>query len=495
VNVHGPVERSSDTPSVPLERSTYVWGISIVAALGGFLFGYDWVVIGGARQFYEVYFHLSSAALIGWANSCALLGCLLGSLAAGYCADRFGRRYLLIFAGVLFAMSSACTGWSFTFHQFIFWRIAGGVAIGLTSNVSPLYIAEVSPAAIRGRLISLNQFAIVVGILLAQVINWTIARPVPSDIRPLALAQSWNVQQGWRLMFFAVVAPALIFTVASLFLPESPRWLALHHSDAEASRVLTRIGGEVYAAAEIANIERAVTSEQAQRPAWSDLLRPGVRRLVVLGVLLAVLQQWTGINIIFNYAADIYRSVGYGTNGIFLNIVITGAINLLFTIVAMFLVDTLGRRVLMLLGCGGIAAADLLCALAYSHHWHAGVFLVLTLAAIACYAFTLAPVTWVLIAEIFPNRLRSHGVSVSVSALWIASFLLTYTFPTLDRLLSTGGVFLGYGVICIAGGTMVFFWIPETAGRSLESIESMSLVVPGPKPRPVKVARSPDRSR
>jgi SP family xylose:H+ symportor-like MFS transporter len=259
--------------------------------------------------------------------------------------------------------------------------------------------------------------------------------------------------------------------------------------------VLARIGGDVYAAAEIANIERAAASEQAQRPAWSDLLRPGVRRLVVLGVLLAVLQQWTGINIIFNYAADIYRSVGYRTDGIFLNIVITGAINLLFTVVAMFLVDTLGRRALMLIGCGGIAAADLLCALAYGRHWHAGVFLVLTLTAIAFYAFTLAPVTWVLIAEIFPNRLRSHGVSVSVSALWIASFLLTYTFPTLNRLLSMGGVFLGYGVICTAGAAMVFFWIPETAGRSLENIDSLSLVASEPKPRLVKLAKFPNRFR
>lgn len=471
--MQGPITSGTTaTSSIPAERSAYVWGIAIVAALGGLLFGYDWVVIGGARQFYEVYFQLTSAALIGWANSCALVGCLIGSLAAGYFADRYGRRRVLLAAAILFAASSALTGWAHSFATFIVWRIVGGTAIGLSSNVSPLYIAEISPAAIRGRLVSLNQFAIVVGILLAQVVNWRIARPVAANLTADATFHSWNVQYGWRWMFCAIVIPAAIFTVASLFLPESPRWLLARNREDEARTVLQHIGGTDYAASEIAGIERALLAEAADQSSWRDLLRPGIRRIVLIGIALAVLQQWTGINTLFNYAAEVYRSAGYGANDIFLNIVITGAINLVFTIVSMLLVDRVGRRWMMLFGCIGIGISHLLCALAYRSGWHAITVLILTLCAIACYALTLAPVTWVLIAEIFPNRVRSHGISIAVSSLWMASFLLTYTFPTMNRSLGTAGIFLVYGVICLLGCALVAFFVPETKGQTLEQIEA-----------------------
>ena len=455
------------------ETTPYVWGIAIAAALGGLLFGYDWVVIGGAREFYEVYFHLTSAALVGWANSCALVGCLFGSIAAGSLADRYGRRRVLLISAVLFAVSSIFTGWAHSFTSFIIWRILGGTAIGLSSNVSPLYIAEISPAAIRGRLVSLNQFAIVIGILLAQVINWRIARPVAAGLTGTALFHTWNVQLGWRWMFIAVAIPAVIFTVASLFIPESPRWLLTREREREAQRVLQQIGGPAYASAEIAGIKNSLAAEaSANASSWREILRPNVRRIVVIGIALAVLQQWTGINILFNYAAEVYRSAGYGANDIFLNIVITGTINLVFTILAMLLVDRIGRRALMIFGCIGIGVSHLLCAWAYHAAWPGMAVLALTLSAIACYALTLAPITWVLISEIFPNRVRSHGVSAAVSALWIASFLLTYTFPFLNRSLGTGGIFLSYGVICLGGCVFVAFSVPETKGRSLEQIES-----------------------
>jgi MFS transporter, SP family, xylose:H+ symportor len=471
--MQGPVILDSAADITPPQvRTTYVWRIAIVAALGGLLFGYDWVVIGGARQFYEVYFHLTTSAQIGWANSCALLGCLIGSLAAGYFAERYGRRYILVVAAVLFGISSALTGWAHSFPSFIFWRTIGGTAIGLSSNVSPLYIAEISPAAIRGRLVSLNQFAIVVGILLAQIVNWVIARPVPTGVAPDALLGSWNVQYGWRWMFMAVVVPALVFTASSLFLPESPRWLVSRQRKQHAEKVLERIGGKAYASNESANIERSLEADTIGGSSWRDLLKVGARRVLLVGIALAVLQQWTGINILFNYAAEVYRSAGYGANDIFLNIVITGSINLLFTVLAMLLVDTLGRRRLMLIGCFGIAASHILCSIAYRHGWPGAAVLVLTLSAIACYAVTLAPVTWVLISEIFPNRVRSHGVSAAVSALWIACFVLTYTFPMLNRSLGTGNVFLSYGVICLAGAVLVFFGVSETKGRTLEQIEA-----------------------
>jgi len=469
--MQGPLSFDSRSTSAPAEITPYVWGIAMVAALGGLLFGYDWVVIGGARQFYEIYFRLSSAALIGWANSCALLGCLLGSLLAGYLAERFGRRRVLLIAAVIFAISSVLTGWAYSFTSFILWRIAGGVAIGLSSNVSPLYIAEISPAAIRGRLVSLNQFAIVVGILLAQIANLRIARPVDAHATSAMMLQSWNVLYGWRWMFTVLVLPAVVFFLASFFIPESPRWLSARGRHVEAEDVLKRIGGTAYAEAELGSIKHALAIEtETQQSSWRELLSPGVRRILLVGCALAVLQQWTGINILFNYAAEVYRSAGYGANDIFLNIVITGAINLVFTVIAMLLVDRVGRRVLMLAGCLGIATAHLLCFLAYRQQWHGSVVLVMTLGAIACYALTLAPVTWVLISEIFPNRVRSQGVSAAVSALWIASFALTYTFPIMNRSLGTGGVFLTYSVVCVVGFFFVAAMVPETKGRTLEEI-------------------------
>jgi sugar porter (SP) family MFS transporter len=304
--MHGPVLPATDQSSSLTPRpSLYIWGIALVAALGGLFFGYDWVVIGGARQFYEVYFHLTSAALVGWANSCALAGCLLGSLAAGTLADRYGRRRILLVAAVIFIVSSVLTGWAWSFPAFILWRILGGTAIGLSSNVSPLYIAEISPAAHRGRLVSLNQFAIVVGILLAQIVNWRLARPVPAELRADLLHHTWNVQYGWRWMFTAVAAPALVFAVASLFIPESPRWLCGVGRGREARAILERIGGPAYAQSEIAGIEFAQRSDAAlTKTSWRELLVPAFRKFLLVGIALAVLQQWTGINILFNYAAE-----------------------------------------------------------------------------------------------------------------------------------------------------------------------------------------------
>jgi len=453
-----------------------VWGIALVAALGGLLFGYDWVVIGGARQFFEIYFHLQSAPAVGWANSCALVGCFAGSLFAGALGDRYGRKPVLLVSAVLFTVSSILTGWASSFAAFIVWRIAGGVAIGLSSNIAPLYIAEVSPAAHRGRLVSLNQFAVVSGILLAQIVNWQIAAPIPQDASPGTLLASWNVQFGWRWMFTAVAVPALIFLAASFGIPESPRWLLIRGRTEQALKVLRRIGGSSaeYATAETAAIASALRDEESQAASWRGLLRPGVRMVLIVGIVLAVLQQWSGINILFNYAEEVYRAAGLGANQILLDIVITGAINLLFTLVAMAVVDRLGRRPLMLIGCCGIGVSHLLAGLAYRTGQRGTPVLVLTLCAIACYAMTLAPLTWVLIAEIFPNRLRSLGVSAAVSALWISSFALTYSFPFIDRALGSAGSFFTYGAICLAGAVFVFFFVPETKGRTLEEIEAQT---------------------
>lgn len=475
--MHGPtVSHQTSNPTNVPRATGYVWGIAAVAALGGLLFGYDWVVIGGARQFFEIYFHLSSAAAVGWANSCALVGCFVGSLIAGTLGTRYGRRPVLLISAVLFAVSSILTGWAYSFSAFILWRIIGGVAIGLSSNISPLYIAEVSPASHRGRLISLNQFAIVSGILLAQIVNWRIAAPIPEHTSANVLYATWNVQLGWRWMFTAVAFPAIVFLVASFAIPESPRWLLLRGRSEQALRVLRKIGGsDRYASAESQAISTALRDEETQDTGWIGLLQPGVRTVLLVGIVLAILQQWSGINILFNYAEEVFRTAGLGANQIFLDIVITGGINLIFTLIAMAFVDRLGRRPLMLIGCIGIGLSHLLVGFAYHTGLKGTPVLILTLCAIACYAMTLAPLTWVLIAEIFPNRLRSLGVSAAVSALWISSFALTYSFPFFNRSLGSAGTFFTYGVICLAGAVFVYFLVPETKGRTLEELEAKTV--------------------
>ena len=451
-------------------NTAYVWGIASVAALGGLLFGYDWVVIGGAKPFYEAYFDLTSPQLVGWANSCALVGCLLGSMVCSGLSERLGRRKLLVLAAFLFAVSSICTGLAQGFPTFVTWRIIGGIAIGIASNVSPTYIAEISPAPWRGRLVALNQLTIVVGILGAQIVNWLIAEPVSDSATMATLRQSWNGQWGWRWMFMAVAIPSIVFLVSAFLVPESPRWLIKRGLGETAQRILARIGGGDYAAQELREIQATVGAE-GQAPVWGGFRAPGVTGVLVTGIGLAVLQQWSGINIIFNYAEELYRQAGYGINGALLNIMITGTVNLVCTIAAMGCVDRFGRRTLLAWGCAGIALAHALLGMAYATGLGGIFVLTLTLGAIGCYAMSLAPVTWVVISEIFPNRIRGPAVSVAVSALWIACFVLTFTFPMLSQLLKTAGTFWLYSAICLAGLVFILLRVPETQGKTLEQIE------------------------
>jgi MFS transporter, SP family, xylose:H+ symportor len=468
---------SAPSAALPIEphaeklRLGYLLWIAAVAALGGFLFGYDWVVIGGAKPFYEAYFHLTTDTLIGWANSCALVGCLAGSLLSGILGDRLGRKRSLLLAGALFAVSSVLTGWAFSFAAFIAWRIVGGLAIGLASNISPMYIAEISPAQWRGRMVSLNQLAIVCGILGAQIFDWQIGTRGAHLFSGSLSTVAWNAQYGWRWMFTAVALPAVLLFLLAGIIPESPRWLISHHRTADAQTVLTRMGGGDYAGGMVRSIAEHLQHDRAQATGWRELASPAVRRLVLIGIGLAVLQQWSGINILFNYAEEVYRSAGYAVNDILFNIVITGAINLAFTLLAMLFVDRIGRRFLMLLGCASVGVVHVALAIVYHLHLRGLPILLLTLCAIGCYAMTLAPVTWVLITEIFPNRIRARGVSLAVSALWASSFLLTFSFPALTGAFGQSGAFVVYGVTCLVGWICVRAFVPETKGRSLEQIE------------------------
>jgi SP family xylose:H+ symportor-like MFS transporter len=394
----------------------------------------------------------------------------VGSVLSGAGADRFGRKKLLIGSAVLFAVSSIATGWAQTLTQFVVWRIAGGVAIGIASNVSPVYIAEISPAPWRGLMVAMNQMTIVVGVLAAQIVNWAIAQPVAAGATAETIRQSWNGQTGWRWMFTAVAVPALVFLAGALSIPESPRWLATRGQKERARLTLARIGGGLYADRELGEVMATVRTE-ARRSRWAELLTPGVLKLLGIGVFLAVLQQWSGINVIFNYAEEIYRNAGYGVSDILFNIVITGAINLVFTLVALAFVDRLGRRALMLGGCAGIAICHTLLGFSYYFGLKGLPVLICTLATIGCYAMSLAPVTWVLISEIFPNRIRGAAVSISVSALWIACFVLTFTFPILNRTLGPAATFWLYAGICLVGFVFVLFEVSETKGKTLEEIE------------------------
>lgn len=450
----------------------YVWLVSAVVAMGGFLFGWDWVVIGGAKPFFESYFNLTNPTLVGWANSCALLGCLVGALGAGVLSDRFGRKRLLIVAALIFGVTSLGNAFSPTFTIFIGWRIMGGVAIGLASSLSPMYISEIAPAAMRGRLVSINQLTIVVGILIAQVINWSLVRNLPAGASDEFIRHSWFGLEGWRWMFGITAIPSVFFLLGMLFVPESPRWLAQRGRIEPARLVLARIGGEAYSQAAMGEIRQALASEGIVRSNLAGLLDPRMRRALVLGITLAVFQQWCGINVIFNYAEEIFRAAGYDISSVLSNIAWTGSVNLAFTLVALGTVDGRGRRPLMLVGAAGLAITYGALGTCYASGVKGLPMLLLVLAAIGCYAMSLAPVTWVVISEIFPNRIRAAAMSVAIAALWIACFVLTYTFPLLNAHLGPAGTFWMYALICVGGFCFVLVRLPETKGKSLEAIEA-----------------------
>ena len=450
---------------------TYIWLISLTAALGGLLFGYDWVVIGGAKPFLERYFELVDPVQKGWANSCALIGCLVGAMAAGATSDRVGRKRLLIFSAFLFTVTSLGIGLSDSFTVFVIWRILGGVAIGLASNLSPMYIAEIAPAAMRGRLVATNQITIVIGILAAQVINYAIAEHIPPGMSEEMLAGSWNCQVGWRWMFAATAVPSMIFLLSMFFVPESPRWLVKNGREEEARGIVAKIGGEEYADSALSEI-RATLIDDIRKVDFRELLDRRMRSVLVLGVVLAVFQQWCGINVIFNYAEEVFAAAGYDISNTLINIAWTGSVNLVFTFVALGIVDRGGRRILMLFGAAGLAIIYIALGLGYQAGVKGLPMLLLVLAAMACYGMSLAPITWVVISEIFPNRIRGAAMSVAVTSLWGACFILTYTFPLLNGALGPAMTFWIYAAICVAGFFFILLHLPETKGKTLEEIEA-----------------------
>ena len=458
----------------------FVYFICLVSAMGGLLFGYDWVVIGGAKPFYELYFDIADQPTMqGLAMSVALLGCLIGAMVAGMMADRYGRKPLLLIAAFIFLSSAYATGAFSTFSWFLVARFLGGIGIGIASGLSPMYIAEVAPSSIRGKLVSLNQLTIVLGILGAQIANWLIADPIPVDATSGDICASWNGQMGWRWMFWGAAFPAAVFLLLACFIPESPRWLAMKGKESRARNVLSKIGGDSYAEQELQSVgatsavkgQSGLKQEGESGGGLKLLFSRPFRKVLIIGIVMAVFQQWCGTNVIFNYAQEIFQSAGYSLGDVLFNIVVTGIANVVFTFVAIYTVDRLGRRVLMLLGAGGLAGIYLILGTCYFFEVSGFFMVVLVVMAIACYAMSLGPVTWVLLSEIFPNRVRGVAMATCTFALWVGSFTLTYSFPLLNKFLGSSGTFWIYAFICAAGYLYFLRALPETKGKSLEKLE------------------------
>jgi SP family sugar porter-like MFS transporter len=452
----------------------YIWLISLTAALGGFLFGFDWVVIGGAKPFYEPYFNITLPSQQGWGTSSALIGCMIGAALCIWISDKFGRKRLLIFAGLLFSLSALGTAWSDSFWWFNFYRIIGGVAMGIALNLSPLYIAEIAPPEKRGMLVTFNQLLVMIGVLLAQLINWQISlidKELPDTATFDQIASSWAGNYAWRWMFAAEFIPAFLFFVLMFFVPESARWLVRNKEMQKAKEVLTKIGGEFYADLSISEIKTTLSKENLTRVNLKELFQRNILKFIGIGVFLSFLQQWSGVNVIIYYAADIFQAAGYTLKQMMLNIVVIGSVMVLSVFITIFTVDKFGRKKLLLIGTSSMAFLYLLIGLTFYHDLGGIVVVLLVLTNVMFYSFTLAPLLWVVLSEIFPTRVRGAAMSIAALAHWVGNFTLTFSFPTIKENLGWANNFWMYGLICLLGFFVLKLVLPETKGKTLEEIE------------------------
>ena len=445
---------------------SFVFTVVLVAALGGLLFGYDTAVISGAIGFLRSRFALD-ASQMGWTASCALLGCVMGVALAGVFSDWLGRKKVLILSAIMFTISAIGTAIPNTLTQFIVFRIIGGFGVGTASMTSPMYIAEISPAHMRGRMVSVNQFAIVTGMLVVYFVNYFIAGQA---------TEQWNVETGWRWMFGSEALPAVLFLIALFFVPESPRWLAKKQKGEEALNVLSRALGIKKAQEEMKEIKNTIAQES---DSLAQLFHPGMRIVLIIGIVLAVLQQVTGINVFLYYAPEIFKKLGTGTDTALMQTVVVGFFNLTFTIIAIRTVDRLGRKPLMMIGALGMGIALTALGLASFYQKAELWVLLFILGYIACFALSVGPVTWVILSEIFPTKIRGRAMAVATVCLWLANYLVSQTFPMMSenewlvQRFHNGFPFWVYGALCFV--LLVFVWrfVPETKGKSLEDIEKM----------------------
>jgi sugar porter (SP) family MFS transporter len=451
--------------------SGYVVLVCIVATLGGLLFGYDTGVISGAIEALTARFALSEV-MKGWASSCVLLGCAVGVLAVGPLSDRYGRKLAMFLAAAMFLISAIGTALPHDIVTFILFRILGGLGIGIASISTPMYIAEITPARIRGRMVAVNQIAIAGGIAVTAFVNYYIAGQ--GD-------QAWNIATGWRWMFAAGIAPALVFGALLFLIPESPRWLVERKREDEARRVLEKVGGADFAATELVAIRDALAGEKGT---WSELFSPALRRPLAIGIALAILQQVTGINAFMYFGATIFKTMSQSTGvdaGLLQQIIINGAC-MLCTLIAIATVDKWGRKPLMIvgtLGMGiGLVAMGVMAQTMSDPAAATKLMLASILLYIACFGLSVGPVVWVILAEIFPTAIRGRALGLATFCLWLADYVVTQTFPMMN---AEGSWFVArfnhafpfyvYAIFCAVLVVVMWRWVPETKGRTLEEIE------------------------
>ncbi len=431
---------------------SYILGLSFISALGGYLFGFDFAVISGALPFLRDQFGLNSY-WEGLVAASLALGAALGCIIAGSISDRYGRRKGLLLAAAVFGLSALAMAFAPGRNFFIGARCMAGIGVGMASMLSPMYIAEVAPAPLRGRMVAINQLTVVTGILITNLVNYTLRN---------------NGVEAWRWMFGLGFIPSALFFAGALWLPESPRWLIKAGDTKTAAVILGKIGGPDFAAESLVNIQKSIGA--GGKLSYAAVFKKAVLPSVLIGIGLAVFQQLCGINVVFNYTTLIFSSIGIPRDGQLLQTVFIGGVNLVFTLLAMLLVDKLGRKPLMLFGAGGLCLLYIVVVRALGTHSPLVSWYLLT--AIGTYALSLAPVTWVLISEIFPNNVRGAATSVAVLSLWAAYFVLIFTFPILYEGLKDVTFYI-YSAICGLGFLFILFGVRETKGKTLEELEEV----------------------
>jgi sugar porter (SP) family MFS transporter len=440
----------------------YLYLSCAVATLGGLLFGFDVAVIAGVTEFFQKRFALTELQL-GWAVASAILGAMLGAAASGWTSDRFGRKAVLMASAVLFTGSAIGTALPGTMGEFAIYRLLGGLGVGAASILTPLYIAELAPARLRGALVSFNQIMILAGVILAYVIDAMIAR---------AGTPEWNVSHGWRWMVGSEAAPALVFFALLFVIPESPRWLVKRGREDEARQILERVNGESEARVVLDDIRATLAHETG---GWGEVWL--FRRALLVGVVLAFIQHGTGINVVMFYGPRIFASAGVATSTAIGNSIIIAVVMSVFTVLALFLVDRVGRRPLLLVSAAGMSVSLFLLGLAFKEHVTPteGIgLLVYVLSFVSFYSIGMGPIIWVVISEIFPNRVRGRSASVAVFSMWSASLLISQFFPW-QLSVMRGAVFSFYASLCVLALGFIWWKLPETKNRTLEEIEAMWL--------------------
>jgi SP family arabinose:H+ symporter-like MFS transporter len=439
----------------------YVIAVTLVAAIGGLIFGFDTAIVAGATRYMKEQFSLN-ALQEGWAVSVVLIGCMFGAGLAGPISDRIGRRRFMLISAVLFLVSAVGCALPRTITEFVVFRFVGGLGIGSAAVLSPLYIAEIAPARVRGALVSVNQLAIVTGILLAYFVNWIFASSGPSN---------------WRWMYAMGALPSVLFFLLLLRVPESPRWLVKKGREDEARSILTRADSAEAAAAGIRDIKDTLALEEGS---FREIFRPAFRRPLLIAVVLAVFQQITGINAILYYAPRIFEGAGFARMSAIGQSAIVGLVNMLFTIVAIVLADKVGRRPLLLVATGGMGVSLLLLGAAFKFPLlPASALLFIILLYIAFFASAMGPLVWVVMAEIFPIKVRGSAMGLATLVLWFADFIVTLTFPIISDKFHPSTAFWIYAVMCAADLIFMWFYLPETKGKSLEEIERQWLKAAG----------------